>query len=92
MIKVCKVRFYPNHTQIKKINKIFGGCRYVMNLYIEYNNRVYQEIKEFVSAYDFSKIINKLKKEEKYSWLNDVSSKAIKDAILTPEKAYKNCF
>lgn len=92
MIKVCKVRFYPNRTQIKKINKILGGCRYVMNLYIEYNNRVYQEIKEFVSAYDFSKIINKLKKEEKYSWLDDVSSKAIKDAILTQEKAYKNCF
>lgn len=92
MIKVCKIRFYPNQTQIKKINQIFGGCRYVMNLYIEYNNRAYRESKEFISGYDFSKIVNKLKKKEEYSWLNDISSKALKDAIMTQEKAYKNYF
>ena len=89
MIKVCKIRCYPNQTQIEKINQIFGACRYVMNLYIEYNNRR----TSFISGYDFSKIINKLKKNEpKYEWLNDISSKALKDAIMTQEKSYKNFF
>lgn len=89
MIKVCKIRCYPNQTQIEKINQIFGACRYVMNLYIEYNNRC----DTFISGYDFSKIINKLKKNEpKYEWLNDISSKALKDAIMTQEKSYKNFF
>ena len=89
MVKVCKIRCYPNKTQIKKINQIFGACRFVMNLYIEYNNTH----DGFLSGYDFSKIITKLKKEEpNYEWLNDVSTKALKDAIMVQEKSYKNFF
>ena len=60
-----------------------------MNLYIEYNNTH----DGFLSGYDFSKIITKLKKEEpNYEWLNDVSTKALKDAIMVQEKSYKNFF
>ena len=93
MNKVCKIRFYPNQTQINIIYKTFGACRYVMNLYIEYNNELYNNGQEFLSGYDFAKIITKLKKqEEKYYWLNDISTKALKDAIMTQEKSYKNFF
>ena len=79
MNRACKIRCYPNKTQIQKIHQIFGACRYVMNLYIEYNN----QIDGFLSGYDFAKIITKLKKEDpKYEWLNQVSTKALKDAII----------
>lgn len=89
MNKVCKIRCYPTQTQIQKINQIFGGCRYVMNLYIEYNRKC----TEFISGYDFDKIINKAKKkEDKFEWLNHISSKALKDAIMVQEKAYKTFF
>lgn len=93
MNKVCKIRFYPNQTQINIIYKTFGACRYVKNLYIEYNNELYKNGQGFLSGYDFAKIITKLKKqEEKYYWLNDISTKALKDAIMTQEKSYKNFF
>ena len=89
MKKVCKIRCYPTKAQKEKINQIFGACRFIMNLYIEYNQRT----DVFLSGYDFAKIITKLKKEDdKYEWLNEVSTKALKDAIMVQEKSYKNFF
>ena len=50
-------------------------------------------LESFITGYDFSKILNKLKKEdEDYIWLNEISSKAIKDAIMSKEKAYRVFF
>ena len=60
---------------------------------MEYNINNYKKDKKFISGYDFSKIINKLKKEENdYIWLKGISSKAIQDAILSKEKAFKSFF
>lgn len=89
MIKSCKIRCYPNKKQKEKINQIFGACRFVMNLYIEYNNN----IDGFMGCYDFAKIITKLKKEDpNYYWLKGISTKALSDALMTQEKSYKNFF
>lgn len=60
MKKVCKIRMYPNKTQIDKINEILSACRYVQNLYIEYNIKRYDEYGEFLTGYQFAKIITKL--------------------------------
>lgn len=93
MKKVHKLRIYPNQTQIHLINETLGCCRYIMNMYIAYNKEVYEKEGLFVSGYDFSKLINKLKKnEDKYSFICNYSSKAIKDAIMTEEKAFKSFF
>lgn len=93
MKKVCKIRIYPNNSQIKLINETLGCCRYVKNLYIEYNRKIYNEEGRFVSGYEFSRIINKLKKtSDTYSWIYKYSSKAIKDAIMNEEKAFKRFF
>lgn len=93
MKKVCKIRIYPNNSQIKLINETLGCCRFVKNLYIEYNRKIYHEEDRFVSGYDFSKIINKLKKSSNtYSWICKYSSKAVKDAIMDEEKAFKRYF
>ena len=93
MKKVCKIRIYPNKSQIKLINETLGCCRYIQNLYIDYNIRIYKEEERFISGYEFSKIINKLKKtNERYYWLSNYSSKAIKDAIKNGEKSFKKFF
>ena len=93
MYKVCKIRIYPNKAQIGIITKTLDTCRYVYNLYLEYNQKIYKEKGEFLSAYEFSKILNKLKKNEpRYQWISDVSSKAIKDTIMAAEKAFKRFF
>ena len=93
MIKSIKLRIYPNKTQLKIINDTLYACHFVKNKFLEYNKNNHDKDKEFTSAYDFSKIINKLKKEDaKYSWLQGISSKAIQDAILAKEKAYLDFF
>lgn len=93
MNKVCKIRFYPTNRQVKLINSTLGCCRYIKNKYIEYNNLEYSKGNKFISGYDFSKYINKLKKvNEEYSWINKYSTKAIKDAIMDIEKSYKRFF
>ena len=92
MKKVCKIRIYPNKTQESIINRTLGACRFIYNKYIEYNITYYKETGKFLSGYDFSKIVTKLKKTEEFSWLNEISSKAIKDSIMTCEKSYKKFF
>ena len=92
MKKVCKIRIYPNKTQESIINRTLGACRFIYNKYIEYNINYYKETGKFLTAYDFSKIVTKLKKTEEFSWLNEISQKAVKDSIMTCEKSYKNFF
>ena len=93
MIKSIKLRIYPNKTQLKIINNTLSACNYIKNKFLEYNKNNRKEGKKFTTGYEFSKMINKLKKEDdKYLWLNDISSKAIKDAIMSKEKAYLDFF
>lgn len=89
MIKSIKLRIYPNKTQLKIINDTLGACNFVKNKFLEYNKNNHKEGKKFTDGYEFSVIINKLKKEDsKYLWLKSISSRAIQEAILSKEKAY----
>ena len=93
MNKCYKLRIYPNKTQIDIINGTLGCCNWVKNQYLEMNMKLRNENKAFMSGYDFSKYINNLKKNNPdYQWIKQYSSKAIKDAIMTKEKAYKRFF
>lgn len=93
MIKVCKIRIYPNKIQEKTIFQTLGACRYIYNLYLDYNKKKYEETNEFLSGYDFAKIVTQLKKNDPYYfWLNTISSKAIKDSIMNGEKTFKRFF
>ena len=93
MIKCCKIRIYPNKIQINIINSTLGCCNWIKNKYLELNIKRYDEDKSFISGYDFSKYINHLKKHNPdYCWIKEYSSKAIKDAIMIEESAFKRFF
>ena len=90
MIKSVKLRIYPNKSQIKIINGTLGCCIYIYNKYIEYNIESYKTSNKFISGYDFSKVINWLKKNDiNYNWIKKYSSKAIKNTIMNAEKSFK---
>ena len=93
VIKSIKLRIYPNKTQLKIINNTLGACNFVKNKFLEYNKNNHAKDKKFTSGYEFSKIINKLKKEDdnKYSWLKGISS-TIQHAIMDKDKAYEDFF
>ena len=94
MIKSITLRIYPNKTQLDIIDKTLYACFFVKNEYLGFNFKSHEKGEGFISGYDFSKIINKLKKgdDERYDCLAGISSKAIKDAIMAKEKAYKDFF
>lgn len=93
MKKVIKIKIYPNSTQKDLINNTLGCCNWIKNKYLEINIKRYEENKSFISAYDFSKYINHLKKTNlDYYWIKQYSSKAIQDAMQQKEKAYKRFF
>ena len=70
-----------------------GACRWIYNQYLGYNKERYEIDGSFISGYSFSKIVTQLKKsDERYYWLNGISSKAIKNSIMNAEKAFKNFF
>ena len=93
MYKVCKIRIYPNQHQVEVIKQTLGACRYMYNAYLEYNQVRYKETGEFLSGYEFAKILTTLKKtEERFQWLHGISTKALKDAIMGAEKSYRSFF
>ena len=93
MIKSIKLRIYPNKTQLKIINDTLSACNFVKNKFLEYNKNNHKEGNKFTDGYEFSKIINKLKKEDaKFLWLDGISIKAIQEAIKCKAKAYEDFF
>ena len=91
MVKVYAYRVYPNATQIHQINNTLGCCRIVYNKFLEENFKTFKETdKGYITAYDFSKAwLTPVKKSEEYSWLSEVSSKALKDSLDIADKGYR---
>lgn len=62
-------------------------------MYIQYSIECYAKENRFLEGYEFSKILNKLKKtSDNFAWLKKYSSKAIKDAIMRGDKSFKRFF
>lgn len=93
MIITHKIQCFPNETQKSIINQTLGACRWIWNRYLAYNIENYKNDIPFTSAYDFSKLITILKEnDEEYSWLNNISQKAVKQSVIDCEKTYKKFF
>lgn len=94
MIKAYKTQINPTKEQIELIEKTFGVCRYVYNMYLHYNQEEYKATGKFVSGYTFSKYLNNEFRIEhpECSWIQEVSSKAVKQTIINGETAFKRFF
>lgn len=88
-----KTEINPTRDQIVLINKTIGTCRYVYNLYLEKSKESYIAKSLFLSGYDFSKWLNNVhSKKEEFKWIKDVSTKAVKQAIMNGDTAYRRFF
>lgn len=94
MLKTYKIEINPTKEQIEKINKTIGVCRFIYNFYIAHNQENYKNGRKFISGMEFSKWINNefLPNNKDYSWIKEVSSKAVKQSIMNGEKAFKKFF
>lgn len=94
MLRAYKLEIKPTEQQVIKINKTIGVCRFIYNFYIAHNQEVYKNGGKFVSGVSFSKWLNNefIPNNQNYSWIKDVSSKAVKQSIMNGEKAFKKFF
>ncbi len=92
MKKAYKTEVLLTAAQQQKANQTIGVCRYVYNLYLETAQKHYKETKKHLSGYDFSKWLNNVHTKQTDQWIKDVSSKAVKQAIMNGDRAFKNFF
>ena len=94
-----KIEIKPTKEQILKIENTSNVCRFIYNEMIATNELLYEmsrligSEKQFMGANDFSKYINnKLSKISTMTWIKTANSKAIKQAMVNCEKAFKKFF
>mgnify|MGYP002744750854 FL=1 len=72
------------------IHKTFGCTRYIYNQYVYENLENLASGKDFISAFSYSKRVNN--DPNTPSWLKGVPSKAIKQALIYADRAFKDYF
>jgi len=91
MLRVVKVRLYPNKIQKRLIYKTFGSCRFVYNILLDAKIKAY-ECRDSLSAYELKKRLVPMKKAQDGGFLKEVDSTALQNSILKIDVAYKNFF
>jgi putative transposase len=91
MLRVVKVRLYPNKEQQILIQQTFGSCRFVYNMLLDAKIKAY-ECGDSLSVYDLKKRLVPMKKAKDGEFLSKVDSTALQNSIINMDKAYKNFF
>lgn len=91
MLISYKTEINPTSSQVDKINKTLGVCRFLYNAYISENIKAYKNNKSFITGYDFDKYANSILTSN-HLWIKDAYAKARKKAIMNAETAFKNFF
>ncbi|MGO4932978.1 RNA-guided endonuclease InsQ/TnpB family protein [Clostridium perfringens] len=94
MKRAYKIEINPTDEQKSKIHRTIGVSRFIYNFYIAHNKEIYEREGKFVSGMDFSKWLNNeyIPNNQEMKWIKEVSSKAIKQAIMNGDKAFKDFF
>ena len=94
MIVSYKTEINPTQTQIQKINKTIGTCRYVYNFYLAHNKELYDKGEKFMSGKSFSVWLNNeyIPNNPDKLWIKEVSSKSVKKSIENGYTAFTRFF
>lgn len=90
--KALKQRFYPSDEQKLILAQTFGCSRFVYNSILRWRTDAFYNDGESISYLDASKKLTELKKNPEFSWLNNVSSVPLQQAIRNQQTAFKNFF
>lgn len=92
MLKAHKVRIYPNKQQALAFDKHFGCSRFVFNWALALQKRYYSMFGKSVSRTQIQSQLVKKKKTAKFTWLNEVNSQSLLNALLNVHTAFTNFF
>jgi putative transposase len=90
--KGYKFRLYPTPEQEKYLARCFGCSRFVYNHFLRLIIDAYAESKKHLKYPDTAKLLTTLKKDEQYSWLTQVNSQSLQQALKDLESAFIRFF
>lgn len=90
MLRGLKYRLYPTNSQKELIAKHIGSSRFVYNHALETKITAYIGSKHNFSSFDLIKRLPDLKKE--HTWLKEVNSQSLQQAIQNMDIAFKKFF
>jgi putative transposase len=82
MLKSYKYKIIPNEEQKVLLNKHFGSIRFIYNYFLNERKREYETNKNSINFYDNCKSLTMLKKQEDYSWLNEINSQSLQSSLV----------
>lgn len=92
LMKAYKYRIYPNGEQKVLIEKHFGCARFTYNWALALQQKYYDEHKKSLSRKEIQDQFVALKKQEQFSWLNEVNSQSLLSGLLHVYTAFGNFF
>ncbi|GHO67629.1 transposase [Ktedonobacter sp. SOSP1-52] len=90
--RAFKYRIYPTPEQQHMLARTFGCCRFVYNWALRQKTDAYYNEQQRLYYKDLSTMLTELKKQEGTTWLNDVSSVPLQQALRHLDKAFLNFF
>jgi len=85
-------RFYPTDEQAHILARTFGCARYVYNWALRLRTDAYYQEQKRIGYHETAAQLTLLKKQEATSWLNEVSSVPLQQALSHLERAFRHFF
>lgn len=92
MERSYKFRLYPTANQETLIQRTFGCCRFVFNLYLAERMNAYRETGNSTTRFQQDKDLTELKRREETIWLKEVDATALQSSLQNLDAAYQNFF
>ncbi|MDF2885397.1 MAG: transposase [Clostridiaceae bacterium] len=92
MKRAINIRLFPSKDQEVLMWKHIGSMRYVFNWGLDKQINHYKATKKKQSAAELGVELTKLKNQEEFEWLYEVSNATLKEALRDLDKAYSNFF
>lgn len=92
MKRAINIRLFPSKEQEILMRKHIGSMRYVFNWGLDKQIENYESTKKKLSVAELGVELTKLKNQEGFKWLYEVSHATLKEALRDLDKAYTNFF
>ena len=92
MKRAVNIRLFPSKEQEILMWNHIGSMRYIFNWGLDKQIKYYENTKKRLSTAELGVELTKLKNQEGYEWLYEISNATLKEALRDLDKAYRNFF
>src|SRR5215212_10845548 len=90
--KAFKYRFFPSEAQKQQLAQTFGCARFVYNRMLDERTKAWQQDQKSLNYHATATRLTQLKKQPETTFLNEVSSVVLQQALRHLDAAFKNFF